>query len=151
MQHKHTKDLLSRIGSFNTIMRSSYGGPFKKDNIRVMTNKQILEVIFLKKVIVGLCILLSGFIFFIAQDDFKENETTNGIDKMFSGQIFDDAQEKYTVHSMGFGPEEKVVTVRIENKQYKEQAEEYFRDILDSYAVESYELEVFADDLALQY
>ncbi|MFZ0446659.1 MAG: hypothetical protein WAM95_18910 [Bacillus sp. (in: firmicutes)] len=105
----------------------------------------------MKKVIVGLCILLSGFIFFIAQDDFKENETTNGIDKMFSGQIFDDAQEKYTVHSMGFGPEEKVVTVRIENKQYKEQAEEYFRDILDSYAVESYELEVFADDLALQY
>ena len=51
---------------------------------------------------------------------------------------------------MGVGPEEKVMTVRIEKTQYKEQAEEYFRDILDSHDMESYELEVFADDLTLQ-
>jgi hypothetical protein len=104
----------------------------------------------LKKVILGLCLVVTGFFLFIVQGYYKESETTNGIDKMFSGQIYDDAQEKFTVHGMGFGPEEKVVTVRIKNKQYKEQAEEYFRDILDSNAMKSYELEVFADDLTLQ-
>jgi hypothetical protein len=50
---------------------------------------------------------------------------------------------------VGFGPEEKVVTVRIEKTQYKEEAEEFYRDILDSHDMESYELEVFADDLTL--
>lgn len=69
---------------------------------------------------------------------------------MFSGQIFDDAQEKFTVHALGLSPEEKVFTVRIEKTQFKEQAEEYFRDILDSPDMKSYEFEVFADDLTLQ-
>lgn len=105
----------------------------------------------MKKVIIGLCIVVTtGFILFIVQDEFRGNETVNGIDEIFSGQIFDDAQEKLTVHAMGLGPEEKVMTVRIEKTQYKEQAEEYFRDILDSHDMESYELEVFVDDLTLQ-
>lgn len=105
---------------------------------------------FLKKVIIGLCIVVSGFILFIVQNEFEENETANGLDKMFSGQIFEDAQEEFTVQAMGLSPEEKVITVRIEKTQYKEQAEEYFRDILDSHDMKSYELEVFADDLTLQ-
>ncbi|QEY19998.1 hypothetical protein D0S48_04415 [Psychrobacillus sp. AK 1817] len=106
---------------------------------------------FLKKVIIGLCIVITtGLILFIVQDEFIGNENANSIDEMFSGQIFDDAQEKFTVHAMGLSPEEKVFTVRIERTQYKEQAEEYFRDILDSRDMKSYELEVFADDLTLQ-
>ncbi len=106
-----------------------------------------LEVIFLKKVIIGLCIVVTGFILFIAQDEFEGNDTANGIEKMFSGQIFDVAQEKFTVHSMGLSPEENVLTVRIGKTQYKEQTEEYFRDILDSLDMESYKLEVVNVDL----
>lgn len=68
--------------------------------------------------------------------------------KYFSGQIFDDAQDKFTVHAMGIGPVEKVMTVKVEKPQYKEQAEEYFRDLLDSLAMESYDLEVFVEDLS---
>jgi len=109
-----------------------------------------LEVIFMKKVIIGLCIVVTGFILFIAQDEFEGNDTANGIDKMFSGQIFDVAQEKFTVHAMGLSPEEKVLTVRIGKTQYKEQTRKYFRDILDSHGMESYELEVFPDDLTLK-
>ncbi len=105
----------------------------------------------MKKVIIGLCIVVTtGLLLFIVQDEFIGNENANSIDEMFSGQIFDDAQEKFTVHAMGLSPEEKVFTVRIEKTQYKEQAEEYFRDILDSRDMKSYELEVFADDLTLQ-
>ena len=105
----------------------------------------------MKKVIIGLCIVVTtGLILFIVQDKFIGNENANSIDEIFSGQIFDDAQEKFTVHAMGLGPEEKVFTVRIEKTQYKEQAEKYFRDILDSHDMKSYELEVFADDLTLQ-
>ncbi len=40
-----------------------------------------LEVIFLKKVIIGLCIVVTGFILFIAQDEFEGNDTANGIEK----------------------------------------------------------------------
>ena len=61
-----------------------------------------------------------------------------------------DVQEKFTVHSMGLSPEEKVFTVRIKKTRYKEQTEEYFRDILDSCDMESYELEVVVNDLTLQ-
>ncbi|WP_374967150.1 hypothetical protein [Lysinibacillus sp. RS5] len=107
----------------------------------------------MKKVIIGLCIVVTGFILFIAQDEFEGNDTVNGIEKMFSGQIFDVAQEKFTVHSMGFSPEENVLTVRIgktQYKEYKEQTEEYFRDILDSLDMESYELEVVPVDLTLK-
>lgn len=68
---------------------------------------------------------------------------------MVSGQIFDSAQEKFTVYGVGFGPEEKVVTVKIKKTQYKDAAEKFYRDILDSHDMESYELEVFADDLTL--
>ena len=104
----------------------------------------------MKKLILGLAIVVTGIILFIVKDDFKENVTVSGIDKMFSGQIFDDAQEKFTVHSMGVAQEEKVMTVRIEKIQHKEQTEEYFRDLLDSQALENYEIEVFVDDLTLQ-
>ncbi|UDK98241.1 hypothetical protein EYB33_19065 [Lysinibacillus sphaericus] len=104
----------------------------------------------MKKLIIVLCIVVTiGFIFFIGQDEFREKETANSIDEIFSGQIFDDAKEKLTVHAMGLSPEEKVLTVRIEKTQYKDQAEEYFRDSLDSRDMESYELEVFVDDLTL--
>lgn len=105
----------------------------------------------MKKVIIGLCIVVTtGLILFIVQYEFIGNENANSIDEMFSGQIFDDAKEKFTVHAIGLSPEEKIFTVRIEKTQYKEQAEEYFRDILDSRDMKSYELEVFADDLTLQ-
>ncbi|MFJ7183784.1 hypothetical protein [Lysinibacillus xylanilyticus] len=101
----------------------------------------------MKKVIIGLCIVVTGFILFIVQDEFEGNDTANGIEKMFSGQIFDVAKEKFTVHSMGLSPEENVLTVRIGKTQYKEQTEEYFRDILDYLDMESYELEVVHVDL----
>ena len=105
----------------------------------------------MKKVIIGLCIFVTtGLILFIIQDEIIGKGNANSIDEMFSGQIFDDAQEKFTVHAMGLSPEEKVFTVRIERTQYKEQAEEYFRDILDSRDMKSYGLEVFANDLTLQ-
>ncbi|MEQ6353454.1 hypothetical protein ABNX05_02365 [Lysinibacillus sp. M3] len=45
-----------------------------------------LEVIFMKKVIIGLCKVVTGFILFIAQDEFEGNDTANGIDKMLSSQ-----------------------------------------------------------------
>lgn len=73
----------------------------------------------MKKVVIGLCIVVTGFILFIVQDEFRGNETTNSIDKLFSGHIFNDAQEKYTVHAMGISREEKVITVRIKKPQYK--------------------------------
>lgn len=102
---------------------------------------------FLKKFIIGLCIVVTGFILFIAQDEFKGKDTANSIEEMFSGKIFEVAQEKFTVHSMGLSPEEKVLTVRIGKTHYKEQTEEYFRDILDSLGMESYEIEVVHVDL----
>ena len=49
-------------------------------------------------------VLIIGFILFIVQDEFRE-----------------------------IGSEEKVMTVKIEKTQYKEQAEEYYIDILDSH------------------
>lgn len=105
----------------------------------------------MKKIILGLCIVVTtGLILFTVQDEFKRNENANSMDEMFSGQIFDDTKEKFTVHAIGLSPEEKVFTVRIEKIQYKEQTEEYFRDILDSRDMKNYELEVFADNLILQ-
>lgn len=93
----------------------------------------------------GLCIVVSGFIIFFVQEKFGGNKTADGIDKLFSGQIYDYAKEEFTVHGMGLSPEEKVFTVRIAEAQYKEQAKEYFRDILNSHYMESYGLEVFVD------
>lgn len=84
----------------------------------------------MKKIIIGLCIVVTGCILFIAQNEFKGNDTVNSIEEMFSGENFDVAQERFTAHSMGLS--EKVLTVRIEKTQYKEQAKEYFRDNLDS-------------------
>lgn len=104
----------------------------------------------MKRLIIGLCTVVTGFILFTVLDEFRENQTSYTIDKMFSDQVFDEAQDKYTVHGMGLSPEEKILTVRIEKTQYKEQAEKYFRDTLDNYGMKSYELEVFADDLDLQ-
>ncbi len=106
----------------------------------------------MKNLIIGLCLVITtGFLLFIVQgDEFREKEAVNNINELFSGQIFDDAQEKFTVHAMGLSPEEKVLTVRIEKTQYKELTEEYFRDILDSRDMENYELEVFVDDITLQ-
>jgi len=94
----------------------------------------------LKKIIIGLCIVITGFILFIAQNEFKGNDTVNSIEEMFSSENFDVAQARFTAHSMGLS--EKVLTVRIEKTQYKEQAKEYFRDNLDSLGMESYEIEV---------
>lgn len=99
----------------------------------------------MKKVIIGLCIVVTGFILFIAHDEFKGNDTVNSIEEMFSGKILNVAQEKFSVHSMGLSTE--VLTVRIGKIQYKEQTEEYFRDILDSLGMESYEIEVVHVDL----
>lgn len=98
---------------------------------------------------IGLCIVVSGFIFFFVQEEFGGNKTEDGIDKLFSGQIFDYAKEEFTVHAMGLSGE-KVFTVRIAEAQYKEQTKEYFRDILNSHYMESYGLEVFVDDLTLE-
>ncbi|WP_342567696.1 hypothetical protein MKY09_04575 [Psychrobacillus sp. FSL K6-4046] len=103
----------------------------------------------MKKVIIALCIVVSGFIIFFVQEEFGGNKTEDGIDKLFSGQIYDHAKEEFTVHAMGLSGE-KVFTVRIAEAQYKEQAKEYFRDILNSHYMESYGLEVFVDDLTLE-
>ncbi|MEK4521026.1 hypothetical protein NSQ95_14615 [Psychrobacillus sp. FSL W7-1457] len=103
----------------------------------------------MKKMMIGLCIVVSGFIFFFVQEEFGGNKTEDGIDKLFSGQIFDYAKEEFTVHAMGLSGE-KVFTVRIAEAQYKEQTKEYFRDILNSHYMESYGLEVFVDDLTLE-
>ena len=67
---------------------------------------------------------------------------------MFSGQIFDEAEKRYTVHAMGLSPEENIMTVRLEKPQYNEQAKAYFRDILDSHGKKNYELEIIVDDLS---
>ena len=104
----------------------------------------------MKKVILALCIVVSGFILFFVQEEFGGNDTAEGIDKLFSDEIFDHAKKEFTVHGMGLSPEEKVFTVRIAEAQYKEQAKEYFRDILNSHYMESYGLEVFVDDLTLE-
>ena len=104
----------------------------------------------MKKIIIGLFIVVSGFTLFIVPKEFEHNEIENSMDKFFSGQIFDYANENYTVHGMGISPEEKVLTVRISKAQYKKQTERYFRDMLNSHNMESYELEVFADNLTLQ-
>ncbi len=104
----------------------------------------------MKKIILGLCIVTTGLILIIVQSSYKENETANGVEKIFSEDYhtFDYAQNKFTVHAMGVSPEEKVMTVKIEKQQYKEKAEEYFRNLLDSNAMENFELEVFVEDLS---
>lgn len=73
----------------------------------------------MKKVIIGLCIVVTGFILFIAQDEFEGNDTANGIEKMFSGQIFDVAQEKFTVHSMGLSQKKMSLQLELEKHNTK--------------------------------
>lgn len=104
----------------------------------------------MKKIIFGLSIIIAGLVLFIIQDSLEKDSNVNGIDEIFSedNQTFDYVSNKFTVHGMGLSPEEKVMTVRIGKIQYKEQAEKYFRDLLDSYSMKSYELEVFVDDLS---
>ncbi|QUW22609.1 hypothetical protein JSQ81_03215 [Sporosarcina sp. Marseille-Q4063] len=105
----------------------------------------------MKKIIFGLSIILAGIVLFFVQDPLEMSKTGNGIDKtLFSSenQVFNDAQDKFTVYGMGLSQEEKKMTVRIKEAQYKELVESYFKDLLDSHSMKNYELEVFADELS---
>lgn len=103
----------------------------------------------MKKKVFGLSMILAGIVLFFVQDPFEMSKTGNGIEKMFASdnQVFNNAQDKFTVYGMGLSQEKKTMTVRIKETQYKEQAESYFKDLLDSNSMKNYELEVFADDL----
>lgn len=106
----------------------------------------------MKKIIFGLFVIVTGIALFFVQASLQNDKAVAGVDTIFSNdsQVFNEAQDKFNVHSMGLSQEEKVMTVRVDGDRYKEQAESYFRELLDSNSMRNYELEIFADDLSFE-
>jgi len=99
-------------------------------------------------VLFGLWLLITGYVLYLLQAPFHEVREANGIELIVdnNSRVFDYAKERFALHSMGIGSEEKMMTVRIEKPQYKEEAEKYFRNLLDSNGMTRYEIEVYVDD-----
>lgn len=100
----------------------------------------------MKKFIFTISIVIVGIIFYFVQGPMNEIRVERGLDRIFSddSQVRDFAkEEKFTVHMWGVDQGQGSVKVGIEKPHYREQTEEYFRDLLDANGLASYEIKVF--------
>lgn len=92
--------------------------------------------------------LMSGFLFYVGGDyifsaGMNEDEL---IDEAFNNNVFDKTEAMYGVSSIGIGQAEKIVTVRMgEKNSNKDEVKQYFENYLSSIGISDYEVEVFTE------
>lgn len=90
--------------------------------------------------------LMSCLLFYVGGDYIFSASASEDqlIDEIFESDLYDTTAEKYGVTSMGVGKREKILSVRIEEKNInnEKEAKQYFENHLASLGINDYKVEI---------